>query len=254
MAIPFKEPEPELAFNGAAESRAIDTHFNLRQVPRSRQNRLTLASWNIANLGAQGRSSRALNVIAHVLSRFDLTAVQEVNDDFRAFQRVVDRMDGFDFVMSDTAGNAERLAFVYRTGKVNLGRLFGEIALRPREYPKRDVAVHYRQGGQDRTQTFSNLRFVPFDRNPFLGSFQVGQVDFVVANVHLYFGAFQNSTQESQRRKYARRVLEIHALARWASSRSAGGNAWDSDIILIGDMNVPNMPRFVHSRIRYPAR
>ncbi len=30
-------------------------------------------------------------------------------------------------------------------------------------------------------------------------------------------GAFQNSSKEEERRKYARRVLEIYALAKWAS-------------------------------------
>ena len=36
-------------------------------------------------------------------------------------------------------------------------------------------------------------------------------------------------------------MLEIFALARWAKNRSSGGNAWDKDIVLLGDMNVPNM-------------
>ncbi len=244
MAIPFTEPDPTLRFNGAAERRALNAHFTARGVPQSRDGRLLLASWNIANLGAQGRPPRSLALIAHVLSRFDLIAVQELNDDFRAFERLVRRMDGgFDFVMSDRGGNNERLAFVYRTGKIAIDRLWGEVALTKREYPRRNVTVHYRQNGRDRRQTFRNHRFVPFDRNPFVGSFRAGRVDFVAANVHLYFGAFQNSTRETERRKYARRVLEIHALARWANRVNRGGNAWDRDIILLGDMNIPNTER-----------
>jgi len=244
MAIPFKEPSPSYRYNSDDEIAALDAHFAARNVPVSEADRLLIATWNIANLGAQKRPPRALPVISHMLSRFDLIAVQEINDNFRTFEKIVRDMDGdFDFVMSDKAGNAERLAFVYRKGKVTLDKLWGEVALNKNEYPRHTVKAHYRQGGVDKVQTFSNLRFEPFDRNPYIGSFRAGELGFVLANVHLYFGAFQNSTSEKKREKYARRVLEIYALARWADRVSSGGNAWDRDILLLGDMNVPNMEK-----------
>ncbi len=211
-------------------------------MPKSRDDNLLLASWNIANLGVQKRSKSARLVIAHILKRFDLIAVQEINDNYRVFTAIMKTMGKkFDFVMSDTAGNDERLAFIYNTSKVMPGNLFGEIALRPREYPRRNVKVHYRKNRQDQVQIFKNFRYTPFDRNPFVGSFKTRNIDLVLANVHLYFGAFQKSGKEANRKKYARRVLEIHALAKWANDRSRGGNAWDKDIVLLGDMNVPNM-------------
>ena len=245
MAIPFKEPDPPLSYNGSAENRRLDTHFDKRKVPKSRRNRLLLASWNIANLGVQKRPRRAHNIIAHIISRFDLLAIQEINDNYRSFLKIIDRLDGdFDFVLSDTAGNDERLGFIYRKSKVRLEKLFGEVALRPREYPRRNVRVHFTQGGKDRVRTLKNFRFVPFDRNPFIGSFRSGNINFVLANVHLYFGNFQRAARTAaQRKKYARRVLEIYALARWARTRSEGGNALDRDIALLGDMNIPNMDR-----------
>lgn len=242
MAIPFPKPTPPLPIRASSEIKALDKHFKLRGVPRPTDDRLLLASWNIANLGVQKRTAGARKVIAHILKRFDLVAVQEINDNYRQFTEIVEQMGpDYEFVMSDTAGNDERLTFVYNTNKVAPGNLFGEIALRPREYPKRSVTVHYRKRRQDKVQTFRNMRFTPFDRNPFIGSFSCGKVDLVLANVHLYFGAFQNSSNEKNRQKYARRVLEIFALARWARNRSSGGNAWDKDIVLLGDMNVPNM-------------
>lgn len=242
MAIPFKEPKPSYRFNSDAENAALDAHFEKRKVPESRADRLLVASWNIANLGAQHRPPRALRVIAHMLARYDLIAVQEVNDDYRTFEKILRLMgEDFDFVLSDKAGNAERLAYVYRRGKVEVGKLWGEVALTKSEYPKRTVHVHYRKGGEDRQEVFKDHRFQPFDRTPFIGSFRSGRLGFVMANVHLYFGAFQNSTSQKMRLKYARRVLEIFALARWAHRVSEGGNAWDRDIILLGDMNVPNM-------------
>jgi endonuclease/exonuclease/phosphatase family metal-dependent hydrolase len=185
----------------------------------------------------------AKKLIAHILKRFDLVAVQEVNDEFRTFAKIVEIMGSrYEFIMSDTAGNNERLAYVYRNDKVTPANLFGELALRPREYPKRTVKVKWSDAnGIDRVDRFSNLRFVPFDRNPFIGSFASGNFDFVLANVHLYFGKFQNSKKKEERKKYARRVLEIHALARWADRRKNKATTYDKDIILIGDMNVPEM-------------
>ena len=242
MAIPFEKPVPSLRIFRNKEIAALDNHFTVRKVPVSSPNKLLLASWNIANLGAQTRGDSAQTVIAHILKRFDLVAVQEVNDNYRIFTRIVERMGKkFNLILSDTAGNDERLAYVYNTDKVVPSNLFGEIALRPREYPKRTVRAHYREGGQDKVQVFPKFRYQPFDRNPFIGSFTSGNVEMVMANVHLYFGKFQNSTSEAKRKKYARRVLEIYALAKWANDRCKGGNAWNKDIVLLGDMNVPNM-------------
>jgi endonuclease/exonuclease/phosphatase family metal-dependent hydrolase len=242
MAIPFKAPRPPHRFTVAAEKRRITRHFQLRGVPKSTKGRLLLASWNVANLGAQGRSEAALRLVSHIMKRFDLIAVQEVNEEYRTFEKVVRWMGrDFEYIMTDTAGNNERLAFVYRTSTVVPTELFGELALRPREYPKRTVAVRYTVNGQKRVEKFKNLRFTPFDRNPFIGSFEAGAIDFTLANVHLYFGKFQDSRTKKERSRYARRVLEIYALARWANRRLNRKATYDRDIVLLGDMNVPAM-------------
>jgi endonuclease/exonuclease/phosphatase family metal-dependent hydrolase len=243
MAIAFKSPVPKHTYNSKSEKTAISKHFTHRKVPKSRAGHLLLASWNIANLGAQDRTPNAIKLIAHILRRFDLVAVQEVNDEFRDFERIVEKMgNDFDYIMTDTAGNSERLAYVYRTSKVVATSLFGELALRPREYPKRTVKVRWKdKNGNPKVDTFKSLRFTPFDRNPFIGSFQAGDIRFVLANVHLYFGKFQNSRKKAERAKYARRVLEIFALSRWADRRFNKATSYDRDIVLLGDMNVPAM-------------
>ena len=228
----------------AAEKRALTRHFAKRGVPRATRGRLLLASWNVANLGAQKRTDSALQLIAHIMKRFELIAVQEVSEHFRTFEKVVELMGPrFDYVMTDTAGNRERLAYVYDTKKVRPLNLFGELALRQREFPKRTVKVRYRKNRQDKIDTFKNHRFIPFDRNPFIGSFSAGSIDFTLVNVHLYFGKFQNSKKRSDRERYARRVLEIYALSRWADRRVNRAATYDHDIILLGDMNVPKMDK-----------
>lgn len=244
MALPFKSPKPKHRVDAAKDKSAITRHFTKRGVPKPAAARLLLASWNIANLGAQGRTSAALDVIAHILKRFELIAVQEVNEEFGAFEKIVGRMGSrFGYIMSDTAGNNERLAFIYDTRKVAPANLFGELALRPREYPKRTVKVRYTRNKKPKVDTFKSLRFVPFDRNPFIGSFEAGSQRFTLANVHLYFGEFQDSKTRADRKKYARRVLEIYALSRWAGRRANDDATYDKDIILLGDMNVPAMKK-----------
>ena len=74
MAIPFREPNPPLRVRSADEIAAIDAHFMTRNVPVSSNNRLLLASWNIANLGVQERSRGVRKVLAHIMKRFDLIA------------------------------------------------------------------------------------------------------------------------------------------------------------------------------------
>jgi hypothetical protein len=142
--------------------------------------------------------------------------VQEVKDDFRHFVAVVERMGaGFDYVMTDTAGNDERLAFVYRKSRVKCGNLFAELALHPREYPKRTVKVRWEKDGQPQVQVFEQMVFEPFDRTPYIGSFTSGKIDFTLANVHLYFGKFEESKTEKS-------GGSLRAGC-WKSTRSAAG-------------------------------
>lgn len=244
MAIPFKNPDPSFKFNVSKEKSALTRLFTKRGVPKPAKGKLLLASWNVANIGAQGRKDHDFEIIAHIMKRFDLIAVQEINQDFHNFAKVLKKMGSkFDYIMTDTAGNAERLAYVYNKRKVKPRNLFGELALRPREYPKRNVKVHFRKNRKDMVEVHKNVRFVPFDRNPFIGSFSSGKVDFTLANCHLYFGKFQNSSKKTDRARYARRVLEIFALAKWADRCSNKDTTYDKDIILLGDMNVPNMSK-----------
>lgn len=242
MAIPFTSPQPRHYFRFQSESDRLNAHFAHRAVPAKQAGRLLLCSWNIANLGAQDRTPTALRLIAHILGRFELVAVQEVNENWRTLAHVVEQLDGdYDFIMSDTAGNDERLAFVYDKSKVAPLQMFGELALRDWEFPKRDVPVRYRKNGVWHVDVFDDLRFRPFDRNPFIGTFSAGRIAFTLVNVHLYFGKFGNSSNANNRLKYARRVMEIHALAKWSDRRLNRTATYDRDFILTGDMNVPAM-------------
>ena len=238
----FPRPRPDLVYDLATEKAAIDSWFARRNVPGSTGGRLLLASWNIANLGEQKRDPQDLELIAHIMSRFDLIAVQEVKSSLDHLEKIVEHLgQSYDWIVNDVAGNNERLAFVFKKRKVRPGKLFAEIAVPEKDFPRHTVVVPYKVRKQQRVEVFYNLRFTPFDRNPFIGTFETGNLTFTLVNVHLYFGSFKESKKVEDRAKYARRVLEIFMLGKWAKSRAGGKTTYDRDIILVGDMNVPEM-------------
>lgn len=240
----FGRADPNFNYSLATEKAAIRSWFTHREVPSSESNRLLLACWNVANLGEQKRDSKDLELIAFMLSRFDLIAIQEIKDNLGHFEEVVSHMGGdYEWIVNDTAGNNERLGFIFRKGKVEPGRLFGEIALPAKDFPSYTVVVPYAYRRKNYVEVYYNLKFTPFDRNPFLGHFTCASLDFTLVNVHLYFGSFRNSSKVEERAKYARRVLEIYTLSKWSKKRSKSKNSYDNDIILVGDMNIPKMDK-----------
>lgn len=240
----FPRPTPDFNYTLSDEKSNLDNWFASRNVPLPNQDgKLLMATWNIANLGEQKRIDSDLELIAHLLSRFDLIAVQEIKENFSNFSKIISYMNGYDFIISDSGGNNERLGFIYRTGKVQLGKLFAEVAIPLNRHPKLTVHVPWTYYREKRVEVFYDLKFIPFDRNPFVGSFSCGNLDFMVANVHLYYGAPKNSKTTENRAKYARRVLEIYTLAQWAKKRNTYPTSYDNDIILLGDMNIPEMEK-----------
>lgn len=238
----FGKPNPPLNYSLASEKRAITDWYANRNVPQKEDGKLLLASWNIANLGEQKRETKDFKLIAHLLSRFDLIAIQEIKDNLAHFSEVVELMDGkYDWVVNDTGGNNERLGYIYNTEKVNLGKLFAEISIPEKDFIKHDVVVSYEKYKKKMVEVYYQHVFTPFDRSPFIGTFSAGKISFTLVNVHLYFGAFKNASKIEQRAKYARRVLEILTLSKWINKRRKGKNSYDKDIVLLGDMNIPQM-------------
>lgn len=247
----FPKPKPFLNYSLATENKAITKWFSKRKVPQKEAGKILVASWNIANLGDQKREVKDLKLIAHLMSRFDLIAVQEIKDNLDHFAKIVSYMDGeYDWIVNDTGGNAERLGFIYDTQKVKLGKMFAEIAIPEKDFIKEDVVVSYTKYKKNMVEVYYKLRFTPFDRNPFVGTFEAGQLSFTLTNVHLYYGSRKNASSIEERAKYARRVLEILMLSKWAKQKIKGKNTYDKDIILVGDMNVPKMD---HNEAAYRA-
>lgn len=110
------------------------------QIPSKKLDRnLIVASWNIRELGRSNgkwattssdspkRNRGDIYLIAEILSRFDIVAVQEVQDNLSALREVMKCL-GSDWAFHVTdvteggAADRERLAYIYPSAPLRLGR------------------------------------------------------------------------------------------------------------------------------------
>jgi endonuclease/exonuclease/phosphatase family metal-dependent hydrolase len=219
---PFPKPRSRFDYDLDTELAVLSEHKTLREVPARRNDRLLLATWNIANLGVQKRREKDHRLIAEILNWFDLTAVQEVADDLSGLRAVHEMLpDQYRLLISDTAGNDERTAFVYDSRKVERLELAGRLSI-----PVNALRFIELPGIKQ--------PFRGFDRSPYLAAFQAGSFRFLLASVHLFFGSDAKADLE-------RRALEAYAVGRWADLRRGDPHAYAPDIIALGDFNLPEV-------------
>lgn len=193
-----------------------------RKIPDKQDDRLLLATWNIANLGLQKRETRDYQVLAEILSWFDLVALQEVNDRLGGLRNIQQFLPpSYNVLFSDKAGNNERLVYLYDSAKVSPLEMVGEIAIPPRDH--KDIRL-----------PGIGAPFIGFDRNPYVAAFRAGEFTFVLVNVHLFFGDHETDSIE-------RRTLETYAVARWADLRRKSKNSYTTNILALGDFNLPKV-------------
>ncbi len=220
-------PKPRFAFDfDPVREIEVIRHYrdtrDGRQIPPRDAGHLLLATWNIANLGLQQRRERDYRILAEIISWFDLIAVQEVHDNLAGLRGIQEHLpEDYQAVFSDKGGNEERGGFFYDASKIGQLELVGEIAIPPKE------VKWIKLTGVDR-------EFSGFDRNPFLVSFVAGDFEFVLINVHLYFGDDTRADRE-------RRSLEAFAVSRWADLRRDDEHAYVPHILALGDFNLPKV-------------
>jgi len=223
----------------ADRNRVIDNLLALkrqlnRDIPtKDAEQNLLLATWNIRDLGKSGdrrgfgpRQPESHFYIAEVLSRFDLVAVQEVND-LTEWEIVMDILGpGWDYIATDVTdpklgGNGERMTFAFDKRKVWFKNIAGEIVL-PMDMLISNVEVP----GEEKLYAGKQFR-----RTPFLTRFQSGWLRFDVCTVHLYYGAESGA-------KLQERIEEIGQIAGYLSSRADEALAENRGLILLGDFNI----------------
>ena len=218
---------PDFDYNVNDELQAVRRHQLHRKIPERTPANILLASWNLCNLGDDDQLRRAsdLMLMAEVMRPFDLIAVQEIKDNFRPFREVVHLMGlDYDYLITDRAGNDERLGFIFDRTRVSRLQLAGELVI-PRN-DRKTVTVKY--DGND-----TEAKLTGFSRNPYIAAFRSGQFSFTLVNVHILWGSGKSG--------YLRRIAEVFNLAAWANERvtEKAHRTFDHDIILIGDFNIP---------------
>lgn len=221
--MPFYPGLRRSPFTGPDRVRAAGQLLKLRkelrdQLPsRTRRDTLLLATWNIRDFdsnkfGHGPRLPESFYYIAEIIAAFDLVAVQEVNEDLRALQKLMTILGpDWDYLVTDLtegrSGNDERMAFVFDKNKILFRNQVGEIVL-----PDAQLIGGKRQ----------------FARTPFYASFQSGWFKFNLCAVHIYYG--RDSGPELERR-----IEEIDRLAAFIADRAKRES---STFILLGDFNI----------------
>ncbi len=194
---------------------------------------LVLGTWNIREFGRRPpkfkRLYENLYYFAEIISRFDLVAVQEVNDlgDLEDLMYILG--NDWEYIATDVSdqragGNGERMCFIYDTRKVKFKNVAGEIVL------PANLLI-------SKTELESKGKKVvagkQFRRTPFVVSFQAGWFRFDLCTVHIYYGTDSGP-------KLQERIGEINAIASYMSKRAKNVAKTNEEIttILLGDFNI----------------
>jgi endonuclease/exonuclease/phosphatase family metal-dependent hydrolase len=218
----------EWAADPAARARAVARLLSLRAAlrdedgapPAKSEQALLLATWNLREFDSAKwgpRTPESYAYIAEIIDRFDLVAVQEVREDLAALERLLFRLGRqWRYLVSDvtegSAGNGERLAFLYDSRKVQFLGYAGELVLPPVRVGAATVPA---------TQVA---------RTPLMAAFQVGWTKFVIATVHILYG---EATAEP-----LARVEEIRQVARFLRRRTETDSEPYRNLIVLGDFNI----------------
>jgi endonuclease/exonuclease/phosphatase family metal-dependent hydrolase len=228
-------PKPDFPFNYvlADEIQALRNYEKTkegRDIPAKGAGRLLVATWNIANLGVQERRPNDYKILAEIIGWFDIVTLQEVNDDLSGLNALMAQLPNkYRVLFSDASGNDERMAFIYDSNKLKQLNKVGEVSV-----PFSDLRYIKIAGVAD--------AFGGFDRSPYLATFRIGSFDFLLVSVHIYFGK-DESKANPKPQDMARRSLETFAVGRWCDLRRKSANAFTTNIIAMGDFNLPKVEK-----------
>ena len=190
---------------------------------------LLMATWNIREFdsGKYGyRSDEAYYYLAEIISRFDIVAIQEVRDGLYPLQQLQRRLGSWwDFLVTDvtlgTAGNSERMAYMFDRRKVDSTGLAAELVLPPGK---------------------SDAELLQMARSPYIAGFRAGWTYFTLATVHIYYG--QSVAVDPKR--LAEITAFSNTLAKYVGKFSSapqpapGVPAPSDNLIILGDFNIFN--------------
>jgi exonuclease III len=213
----------------AADIKALKKALNA-QIPKRANGQVLIATWNIkafGNLTREWQSTPADSprrdlhsalIIAEILSRFDVIAIQELKGNIRAFRDILKKLGpDWSWVTTDVTygqpGNDERLAFLFNTKRVKLSGLACELVV------PEDLNSPY--------ASTANAFQRQFVRTPYAVSFAAEDKTFVLVTLHVIFG-----------KKGADRRQELTAIAKWLRNWAEQLDDFGQNLICLGDFNI----------------
>lgn len=195
---------------------------------RSATDTLLLATWNIREFdsGKYGwRPEEAYFYIAEIISHFDLIAIQEVRDGLYPLQQLL-RLLGpwWDFIVTDvtlgTAGNSERMAYLYDRRKVNFTGLAAELVLPSARGEKTEP--------------------VQMARSPYIAGFNAGSAWLTLITVHIYYGTASATDPRrlAEITEFARTVARNAPKYSCSPQAEPGEKPAAGNILMLGDFNI----------------
>jgi endonuclease/exonuclease/phosphatase family metal-dependent hydrolase len=214
----------------AADLESLRDELDGRIPPRTVERNLLIATWNLRAFGgltekwvseegdSPKRDLQSVHVIAEILRRFDVIALQEVRGNLKALRHTL-KLLGSDWglVLTDVTrgaqGNGERLGFLFDQRKVQMSGLAAELVVPQEELDSIEPDALQRQ----------------FARTPYAVSFRCGSQTFVLVTLHVLYGKASRD-----------RVPELRAIATWLDRWAREMNGWEGDhnLIALGDFNV----------------
>ena len=236
-------PPQDVTDELAALSASLDVAIPAKELDRN----LLIGTWNIRAFGdiadkwhageddSPKRDLRAVACIAEIVSHFDVVAIQEVKGNIKGLRRMLKALGPeWGFILTDTtrgsAGNDERLAFVYDTRRVKPSGLACELVVPEEHKDKISEGTLQKQ----------------FARTPYAVSFQSGGQTFILITLHVLWGKDEGE-----------RTPELKAIAEWLGSWAEQVAEWDQNLFLLGDFNIdrkddPNFQAFTSTGLHVP--
>ena len=223
-------PPPRAILAELTKLRAeLDEKIPAKQLDKN----LLVASWNIRGFGnvtkkwrsgpkdSPRRDLHALLCIAEIISRFDVVAVQEVKSNIQALRYTLKTLGpNWGLILTDVTkgkpGNAERMAYLFDTRKVQLSGLACEIVVPQEQLSKR---------GKEKIK--GDALDKQFARTPYAVSFRSGGKTFILVTLHVLYGS-----------RAPERTPELKAIARWLADWATDVNAYGHNLIALGDFNI----------------
>ena len=239
---------PRLVANRLTRLRGLlDDEVPVKQVGHN----VLVGTWNVREFGEVTHAWRAAKddspkrdwgsvaMIAEIVSRFDVVALQEVQGRIGALRQMLRFLgDSWGLLLTDvnrgSKGGYERMAYVFDTNRVRPSGLASELGI-PEEWHGRRIG----------TKVLDE-----FARRPYAVSFVTRgrrrRETFILVTVHIWYG-----------KKASERTTEIAGFGNWLADWANEISDYNQNLIALGDFNIdraddPNYKALVSSGLTVP--